>query len=477
MIKKILSATVFSCIFLIANAQESPSWTLDQCIEYAMLNNNDLKSALLDVSSNEYYLKQSKLDRLPNLNGSVGWFNNYGRSIDPTTNLFTKQNASTTSLNLSSNVTLFAGNQKLNTIKQNEMQLKSSQHSLEFMGLQVTSYITSAYFRVLLAKGAVEVATEQMDISQDQLDNNRKLANAGKIPEGNVLEFEAQVAQSQLTLTETQNELAISLLNLQLTMNRNPEINFDIVDPQIEVDEHKIEEYGSPTELFLNAIDTYPDILSAKYQAESANKGIEIAKGTQYPSLTLSGSLGSSQSSARNKFDALPGGFDTIGTVIATGDQVLASQPNILLQELPYPYFNQIGDNFNQSFGLTLSIPIFNRGFVRNNIQQAEVQSQKADIFLNDRMNRYRNDIYDAYYNAFAGSKKYVSARDNVAAIRKSFEYITKRADQGLVKPIEFNISQNNLVIAEANFLQAKYDYLLDLKILDLLIGKPLTLD
>jgi outer membrane protein len=476
--KRIFTLLIFISL-LSANSysQQTEKWTLENCIAFALGENTSIQNQKLNIESRELDFNRSKLDRLPNLNGSIGWFLNFGRSIDPTTNVFTTRNTNTSTFNLNSNVTLFAAGQINNTIKKNALDVEASKKDLEYADLQVKSSITNSYLRVLLAKSSLQVAQEQLEISEFQLENTKKLAEAGRLPEGNVLEFEAQVAQTQLIVTQAENELSLSLIALQQAMNKFPTLDFDIIEPNIQVNENLIDRYESPDILYQKLLDSHPDILAQMLRVESADKSILISRSAQYPSLTLSGALNSSRSSARSKFNPIFGGFDTIGTVLPSGDPVLSNNPSVSLEEINYPYMNQLGDNFYQNVGVTLRIPIFNRGQVNNNIGQAEIIRKQADILLTDRKYKLRNDVYNAYYYALTAGKKYVASRNSAIANRKSFEYIQKKYEQGLIQPLEFNTAQNNLLIAEANLIKAKYDYLLGIKLLDILLGRPITLE
>lgn len=203
----------------------------------------------------------------------------------------------------------------------------------------------------------------------------------------------------------------------------------------------------------------------------SAATGVEIARGNLMPSLTLSGSLNTSSSSRRSLFDAIPTGHDTIGTVAGTGNPVVSDEMNFQLVEQDYPMMDQFKDNFNQSVSVQLNIPIFNRYRARNSVTQAEINQKRAALDLEQKETDLRNNIYQSYTNAKAAEKRYESAQKNVKAARKSFEYTNKRAEQGLVRPIDFQNAQTDLQRAESNMVQAKYQYLMSIRVLDFYLG------
>lgn len=473
-----LSLYLFLILFapLLTQAQ-SGTWTLEQCIEYAKENNITVQQSRLNVERNQLLLKQSQFARLPNLNANAGLFLNFGRSIDPTTNEFTTQNVETSTFGMSSNVTLFQGFQLQNAVKQNEQELSASRYAQQATEMDVALMVTQAYLNALLAKETLQAAREQLSIVQAQEETTRKMVDAGSLPEGDLLQVQSQVAQQEFQLVSNENDLELALLNLQLTMLLEPTPAFDIASPSSDPDGFDLASYGSPTAVYNHTLEMHPTIQDAELQQASAETGIAIAKGNMMPSLSVSGSLGSNQSSARSLFDQQVAGFDTIGTVVNTGSQVIANFPSYSLIEQPYPYFQQLGDNFNQSLGVNLSIPIFNRWQIRTAVEQAKVNKQAADLQLEQRKVQLRNDVYSAYTSAEAAGKQYEAAENNLVATEKAFEYTQKRAEQGMATPFDFRIAQNNLNIAETNTLRAKYQYLLSLKVLDFYLGNAITLD
>jgi outer membrane protein len=85
----------------------------------------------------------------------------------------------------------------------------------------------------------------------------------------------------------------------------------------------------------------------------------------------------------------------------------------------------------------------------------------------------YKN-IAQAYANAKAGLDKYNATRSSVDAASESFKYAQQKFNAGVISAFDFSTSKNRLYAAESNLLQAKYDYVFKLKVLDYYQGKPL---
>lgn len=459
-------------ITLSLTAQNGP-WSLTDCIQYAIDNNITIQQAELNIRRNEAQLTTDKFGRLPNVNASTGLFLNWGRFVDPTTNDFITENTNATNVTLNSSITLFNGGRINNTIKQTQANLNASEQAQDNTELSVAVTITQAYLNVLLAKENLQVVEEQLAISKNQVEIAEKQVQAGSLPEGNLLEVKAQMAQLEFQVVDITNQVDLALLTLQLAMLLEPNPNFDIRALTEEVDETLIAKYADPEVLYQQALSTHPSIRQAEYEVKAAELGVDVARGNYYPTLALSGGLGTTSSSARKNLEPFMAGVDTVAIVANSGEIVVA--PRFGFEENPYPVTNQWQDNLNRQVGVSLQIPIFNRNQVKNAVDQSMINLQSTELQRQERMNQLRQNIYTAYRTAEANAKRFAAALNNLEATQLAFEYTQKRAEQGVVTPFDFNIAQNNLNIAQANLLQAKYQYLLSLKVLDYNIGKSIN--
>ncbi|MDG1725120.1 MAG: TolC family protein, partial [Bacteroidia bacterium] len=93
--------------FMSINAQEPSEWTLQKCIAYALENNTNIQQNILQGEIAKNNLKQSKLSRIPTLNGSGNHNYNIGRTIDPFTNSFNNTSIQSNSFSISSGLLLY----------------------------------------------------------------------------------------------------------------------------------------------------------------------------------------------------------------------------------------------------------------------------------------------------------------------------------------------------------------------------------
>ena len=460
-----------SFMLLFSTGKAQKIWNLAECIKYANENNIQIKQSELSAELNEGTLIQTKASLFPKLSAGASNVYNFGRTIDPFTNQFATERVRSNNFYLQSSVNVFSGFQNVNAIRQANFEYLSSKCNVEKMRNDITLNISLAYLQILYNKELVEIAKKQIEVTKGQIDNTEKLVNAGKLAKGSLLDIQSQSANEMLQLVNAQNQLDLSLLNLKQLLDLNGQEAFDIVKPNVDPKENMLQR--STSEILKIAIDIQPDIKSAEYKVQSAKMGSAIAKGLLLPTLQLSGSYGTGYSGASKVLDAtVPPHMSPIGET-ANGDLVYAPNYNYKLKS----FDDQIKDNMNKSIGIYLTIPIFNNLQFRNNVTKAKINRQNAEYSLLLAQKQLQKSIEQAYADALASFKKYQATTTSVSALKESFHYAQQRFDIGLVSSTDYNVSKNNLSKAESELLQAKYDYVFKVKVIDFYQGKPIVLE
>ena len=300
MIRKTLSVILLLTSFLTAEelfAQET--WDLQKCISYALDHNIRIRQQEINTKYNNNLLSQSKSDLYPNLSANGSYGASFGRALDQTTYEFTQnQTVQSVNLGLSSSVTIFSGFQKLNTIRQNELNLQASLQDLEKLRNDISLNIAAAYLQILLNEELLKVATDQLTVTSQQVERTRALVDAGSVARGNLLEIQSQEAGDEVGVVNAQNNVDISYLTLSQLLELDSVDNFSIVIPEIpSIDESTL--LYSVDEIYNAAIGQMPEIRSSEYQLQSSEKGLDIAKGTRSPHVGLSASYGTGYSDIR----------------------------------------------------------------------------------------------------------------------------------------------------------------------------------
>ncbi|MBX2898734.1 MAG: TolC family protein [Cyclobacteriaceae bacterium] len=476
MMKKLLLGCVM-VFALNAHAQEKKVWTLQQCIDYALQNNLTVKRSLLGIETSEINLSQAKMQMLPTLNGGAQYGNNWGRNIDPTTNLFITERISSFNINASTSLLLFNGFRLFNTYRQNDIDFKAAREDFNKVRNDVILNVIVLYTTVIFNRELLTNAQSQLATTQQQLERTRKLAEAGSVPRGNVLDLEAQNATNELNLINRENAINLSLLQLKQALQLPASTPLEIEVPELNLEDLAMDQTAE--EIYQVAYESLPQVKSARLKLQSSLLAKRAARGNLYPRLTLGGNLFSNYSSRADGLRLIPDG----------GEQIVQQQIGYVDASTPvyrdvtvatgrivngYNVSDQIKDNIAKSAALTLQIPIFNGFSARAGVQRAVVANQQAEINLHDVDNQLRQSVETAYNDANAASKTYASAVKQVDARDEAFRMAKQRFDNGAVNFVEYQTAENALFQAKSDLVRAKYDFIFKKKVLDFYQGKPI---
>lgn len=477
---KYIKLLILSFFVISVNAQDN-TWTLQECIDFALDNNLSVKRGELNVMNADINLRQAQYSRLPNLNANGSFAFGWGRSIDPTTNLFVdNQRIASSNASASSNLILFNGLNITNSIKQNEFTYKSSEKTLEDTKNDVILNVVTFYTNVLFARELYENAVKQLESTSQQVVLTEKRVKAGALPQANLLDLLAQKATNELNKVNRENDYNNARIQLKQSLQLPPEQNITIVLPEFDAEIKPL--IGvTALEIYNIALNDQPDIQAAKLNTEGADYGVKSSEGALYPTLSLNGGLSTQYSDVADGPRFIPDGgapittFESIGFVEGTNQSVL-SEVQIPSGEFleSYPFAEQYEDQLRKFISLNLNIPIFNRFVARSNVERAKISKSQAEISEKEVKYQLWQSIEQAYNNVGAAAKSYESSQKQVEAREESFRVIKQRYDFGAVNFVDYQVAENDLYRAKSDLLRAKYDYIFRLKILDFYQGKPL---
>ncbi len=422
-------------------------WSLEQCISYALDNNIIIKQQELNTRVNENSLLQSRMNRLPSLNANTQQSFNYGRTLDFRTNTYIDRNTQSFSYNSSTQLTLFNGFQISNTIKQSDFNLMASLADLEKLKNDISLNIASAYLQILFNKELLNIAENQISITRQQVERTRRLVEAGSLPQGNLLEIEAQEASDNLRVVNAKNQLTLSYLTLSQLLELPSARDFKIEIPDFD----HVPVYSPVYQIepvFEAALENQPQIRRSEYELASSETGLSIAKGRRSPRLFLSGSYGS--------------GYQRVTSDIR-GYEAL-------------PFEEQIRNNQSTTFALGMSIPIFNALQVNTAIANARIGVMNAEYSMQRTKNQLYQEIQQAYADVVAAHENFLATEKALVSIEESFRHTQQRFEVGMVTTVEFNQALNQLTMTHSELLRAKYEYIFKSNILEFYLGNPISL-
>lgn len=446
----ILLTSLLIGTLLTAGAQPK-KWTLQQCIDYALEHNVQIKKEVLNTKYRTNQLQQSKNDRLPAVNANVGSSLNFGRSLG-NDNTYSNVNSMSADGYIGAEIDLFNGFQKKNTIAQNDFTLKASLKDLQKAKDDISIAVAADFLEVLLAEELERIANAQLKITQQQIDRTKQLVEAGSLAQGKLLEIKAQLALEQLQLVDAQNKRQLALLNLAQLLDLNQSIDFDVELPKIsEVTGAETPEKSA--NIFDQAVASRPEIASAQYVLDSKQKQLEVAKGGLMPTLSLGASYRNNYYNKARKIVDINAG---------------------ITQKISFS--EQVKNNDREAIGLTLRIPIFNKFQNKTRISNAKIDIEQAELDLENQKLRLRKDIETAYTLAISALKRFQANQSATVSLNEAFRYTAEKYSMGVVTTVEYNEAKNNLTKSQSDLLQAKYEYIFRSKILDFYNGIPISL-
>lgn len=436
--KRIFIIAVLTVIVTQLTAQEA--WTLRRCIDHAIENNLTVQKQEVVLEQQELELHTSKYSRLPSLNGSASQNFNFGRVLN-NSNVYEDRDAAGSDFSLSTSVPIFTGLQIPNNIALAKLNLKAATEDLNKVKEDIGINVTSSFLQVLFNMEIRKVSVDQVELSRNQLERISRLHQVGKASPVDVSEAKSRLAQDELSATQAANNLQLALLELsQLLELPSPE-GFEVSVPQAPSDSLIL---SDPESVFNDAVMNRPAILAAQYRVEGAGKNINIARSGYYPKLSFEAGMSSRYYHAYGQTNN--------------------------------PFGKQMKGNFSQALGFRLSIPIFNRFEVSNRVKSARLQQVSQTIQLDETRKSLYKEIQQAYYNAVAAQSRYVASRAATQAGEDAFVLMKEKYENGKATFVEYNEVRMNLLKAASDRIQAKYNYIFLVKILDFYRGVELNL-
>jgi outer membrane protein len=445
--------------------------TIQQAVERTLQNNLQIKQSKLNESLSDENLRQAKNDILPTLNGNGSLNKNFGRSLDPSTYQFISQQFTSFNGNINVGFDLFAGFQKMNQIKQNRLLLYADQTATEKVRNDLVLQVVTSYMQILYNRDLLAASIQQQEVARLTANQQQLLLDAGNKTLADVSEAKSQVATAELNVTNAQNALTISNLTLAQLMEMPPNTTFEVQAPLV----NSFTATGTDIniqEIYESALNTFPDIKLATLRSEASQRAIEIARGSYLPRLSLGGSVGTNYSSGRETVVSRTSGQVLFGET-ASGEKVFTTGTTTLTA--PQSFGSQFTDNFNQSVGLSLSIPIFNGYLTRSNVRRARINYQGNLLQEQTAKNNLNKVISQAVADLQAARARYVSTENAFEAQKDAFFVIEQRYNVGLVNSLDYNTSRTNRNRAETDFIQAKYDLLFRAKVIDYYLGRQIV--
>ena len=425
----------------------SGTWTLQQCIDYAMDHSLQLRQKQVTVDRNEVQVEARKGALFPSLsfatNQSASWrpfSETYYNLSDGNFNSTSSEVNYNGSYGLSANWTVWDGGRNRKQLKKSRLTKEQSEVDIESTRLSLQEQIVQIYVQILYQTEAVRVNREILANTRIQADRAKAMYEVGNMSRADYAQMEAQVSQEEYNVTNAETQLASFKLQLKQLLEIVDSPDFDVAVPEIDPD-NVLAILPTPADVYDMALNTRPELRYYRLGIESAEMDIDIAKRGYYPTLGMSAGINTSNMSGLDK---------SFGTQLKT--------------------------NLNNNIGLSISIPIFDQKQNKTNVATARLARESAQIDLELEEKQLRSDIETYWLNAVNAQQQYRNATSSVESMRTSYDLVSEQFAVGLKDIVDLQTGKNNLIQAEQQMLQAKYTAVLNRALLLFYQGSPLTL-
>lgn len=429
---KILIIAFFVLLVFSGMAQETNSYrfSLEDCIRFAFTNSYERKSMELTSKTLETTYEQSKQQRLPNLSASVGQ------------NFSNNENGWSTSGNVGvgSSVTIYQGGSINNTIEQNRLNVERNEVLLERYDNQLATQILQKFLTILGNLELLNYQLEVMNTSREQLKQGQSRHRVGTILESDLLLLEAQYYSDSNNVVDTRINIENNLLDLKVLLSMNPTDELEIVFPNTDNLDGLKESLPSEEEAISLAIEYMPDLRISDYDIRLAEKGVDLARGNYFPSISANANVG-------------------MGVLSFDGED------NSKWYGKP-----------TESVGVSVSIPIYSRGQTKANVKKSRIALEQAQLDYEQSALSVRQTVAQAYRDVVLAYNAYKVSQVRENAYSKSFNAYNIQYQYGTITTVELLQQQNNYLNVLNSYIQNKYSLVMKRKILDVYMGKQIGL-
>ena len=426
---------IIAIITTALSSQAQKVWTLNECVDYAMEHNVTILQHIISQNNAEYQYKMAKNAWLPTVSADASQSFGFGQSPSAY-GVYVSDNSASTSFGISAGMPLFNGLSLYNQMRSSSLELDASKKDLEAAKFDLKLLIMSYYMQVVYNKELKAIAEQQLEITEEQYSKTQQLFELGKVAESNVYESAAQVATAKSTLVQANNSLILSVLDIVQALELENIEDFDVVSPQ---DFYPIENLTLPSQeaTYNFALQHQPKMEAANLRLEKSYVDVKSSKSAWYPSLSLYAGY------STGYYNYFTSGYQN------------------------QPFMDQMSNNGRTSFGLRLSVPIFNAMQTKYKVEMTKLSIENQQLAINNTQKELRKEIQQAFYNALAAEQKFKAADETFQSAEIAYRYSNESYDAGKATLLELNESKNRLFKSQSEMLQAKYEYLYRVEVLN----------
>ncbi len=415
---------IITLMLSVSASVSAREWSYSDCVEWAREHNISLQQSRLSEELSGYTLEESKAQWQPSLDFATS--HNYSNAPWGNGN----KNSYTSNYGINAGWTLWNGGIRENTIKRDRLQMDAAALNTDDMMRSLETDLLSVYINILYAGESISIYEEAAELSKAQAERARQLMEAGRVSKVDYAQLEAQYEQDRYALVNARGTYDTRRMELKRLLELG--IEEEITPLNIEWSEEQVlAELPPIEESYRLAAATDVKLKALELQQESADADIAIAKGGRLPKISLNAGVGTG-------YFAPGDGFGT-----------------------------QMKQAFNESVGLTLSIPILDNKKSKTAIAKANVQRVNSMLDIQSRYNDIAQTVESWYIDLRAAQSRYKAAEEQVKATTLSNDLVNEQFSLGLLNTVELLTAHNNMLEARHSLLQAKYMAMLGHKMIE----------
>lgn len=443
------SAVFFLSLFSICVFSQKV-WTLQECVNYAVENNLQIVQNTLNKQLQDKTLQIAKRQYLPTVSGNISNNASFGQGRDVFGNSNRNDNI-TTSASIGADILVFNNGRLEKNIRKTEYDVEATGFDVQQIKNDISLQIAQQYLSILLNREVTRISRSALENAEKLYDRAKITTEVGTTPRTILAEAEAALAREKLNVKTAEINTDRSLFTLAMILQLSDYKNFDIQN--VDINDAIMAPLYSADQIVEKAFDNQPQIKAAESRIKSATAQTEITETAFWPTITANAGIGSST------FHLFNVGNDINGNPIKqTG------------------FFKQYQDNFGQQIGISASIPIFNKGITRLNVEQSKINESIAKINLEQQKHEVLQNVKKAQFDAESNYESYIASLEAEKSTKLALDFAEKSFAAGRSTIYDLNSARNNYANAQGSVAQAKFNYLFSLKLLNFYAGIPLSL-
>jgi len=430
-----------SCLGLSAQKK----WSLKECVDYAVEHNLQVIQNQYNKQSQDASLKIAKNGYLPTLSANMSNGVSFGQASLGAGSF--RNDRFNNSVGIGADILVYNNGRLEKSVRKAQFDVEASQYDIETIKNDISLQIAQQYLTALLNREIVKISQSALDNAQKQYDRAKITTEVGTTAQTVLAEAEAALAREKQNVKKAEIDVGRALFAIAQLLQLPDYKDFDVEN--VNVPETLDSQLITADEVLTTAYEIQPQIKAAESRIRSAEAQTEVSKTAFWPTLTASA------------------GLSTFYNYQISKGQEGVVQPG---------FFKQYSDQFGQNVGLSLNVPIFNKGITKLQVEQSKINESIAKNTLDQQKQTVRQNVQKAQFDADANYETYLSAVETEKSTKLALEFADKSYAAGRTTIYDVNVARNNYANAQGSVAQAKYNYLFSLKMLSFYAGIPLSL-